>query len=130
MFHITPAERGGGTRAMPPPTFGECFYSLRFCVLFVCKRITRWHYFRCSVMITRWRYCLIAAMITRWHYCIYFLFIYYVIFTQEYPISAQHCSPWGSCITCMTKTNINQHTFSYNSDYSDYVVHTSLHAYC
>ena len=25
-------------------------------------------------------------------------FIYYVIFTQEYPISAQHCSPWGSCI--------------------------------
>ena len=28
-----------------------------------------------------------------------FLFIYYyVIFTQElYPISAQHCSPWGSC---------------------------------
>ena len=44
-----------------------------------------------------------------------FLFIYYVIFTQEYPISAQHCSPWGSCITCMTKTNINQHTFSYNT---------------
>ena len=26
-----------------------------------------------------------------------YLFIYYVIFTQEYPISAQHCSPWGSC---------------------------------
>ena len=24
------------------------------------------------------------------------LFIYYIIFTQEYPISAQHCSPWGS----------------------------------
>ena len=24
-----------------------------------------------------------------------YLFIYYVIFTQEYPISAQHCSPWG-----------------------------------
>ena len=32
-----------------------------------------------------------------------YLFIYSVIFTQEYPISAQHCSPWGSCITCMTK---------------------------
>ena len=43
------------------------------------------------------------------------IFFYYVIFTQEYPISAQHCSPWGSCITCMTKTNINQHTFSYNT---------------
>ena len=27
-----------------------------------------------------------------------YLFIYYVIFTQEYPISAQHCSPWGSCL--------------------------------
>ena len=26
-----------------------------------------------------------------------FIFIYYVIFTQEYPITAQHCSPWGSC---------------------------------
>ena len=28
-----------------------------------------------------------------------YLFIYYVMFTQEYPISAQHCSPWGSCKT-------------------------------
>ena len=56
--------------------------------------ITRWRYFRCSVMFTRWRYCLVAsrvasvitrrhyyiiaviitslsaAMITRWHYFI------------------------------------------------------------
>ena len=32
-----------------------------------------------------------------------YLFIYYVIFTQEYPISAQHCSPWGSCIIRMEK---------------------------
>ena len=40
-----------------------------------------------------------------------YLFIYYVIFTQEYPISAQHCSPWGSCITCMTKqTSISIHS--------------------
>ena len=31
-----------------------------------------------------------------------YLFIYYVIFTQEYPISAQHCSPWGSCIRSLT----------------------------
>ena len=27
----------------------------------------------------------------------YLSIIYYVIFTQEYPISAQHCSPWDSC---------------------------------
>ena len=26
-----------------------------------------------------------------------YLFIYYIIFTKEYPISVQHCSPWGSC---------------------------------
>ena len=26
-----------------------------------------------------------------------YLFIYYVIFTQEYDTSAQHCSHWGSC---------------------------------
>ena len=34
------------------------------------------------------------------HHCLQpdaHLFIYYVIFTQEYPISVQHCSPWGSC---------------------------------
>ena len=42
---------------------------------------------------------------------LYNLFIYCVIFTQEYPISAQHCSPWGSCITCMTKqTSISIHS--------------------
>ena len=41
----------------------------------------------------------------------FFIYIYYVIFTQEYPISAQHCSPWGSCITCMTKqTSISIHS--------------------
>ena len=30
----------------------------------------------------------------------FYLFInkYYVIFTQEYPVIGQHCSPWGSCI--------------------------------
>ena len=27
----------------------------------------------------------------------YLLFIFYVIFSQEYSISAHHCSPWGSC---------------------------------
>ena len=42
---------------------------------------------------------------------IYYLFIYYVIFTQEYPISVQHCSPWGSCITYMTiQTSISIHS--------------------
>ena len=42
---------------------------------------------------------------------IIYLFIYYVIFTQEYPISVQHCSPWGSCITYMTiQTSISIHS--------------------
>ena len=45
------------------------------------------------------------------HAAIIYLFIYYVIFTQEYPISAQHCSPWGSCISYMTiQTSISIHS--------------------
>ena len=32
--------------------------------------ISRWRYFRSSVMIARWQYCLSVAMITRWHFCI------------------------------------------------------------
>ena len=48
----------------------------------------------------------LLQIITRFLYLpmlLFYFFIYYVIFIQEYPISAQHCPPWGSCITCMTK---------------------------
>ena len=31
-------------------------------------------------------------------FCARYLFIYYVIFTQEYPISVQHCSLWSLAI--------------------------------
>ena len=35
------------------------------------------------------------------HQLLYYTHLFiYVIFTHQYPISAQHCSPWGSCITC------------------------------
>ena len=62
----------GGARSHGPQTFGECFFSNIFTLLrsFSVQMITRWRYFRYSVMITRWRYCLIVAMITRWHYYI------------------------------------------------------------
>ena len=53
------------------------------------------------------------------------VFIYYVIFTQEYPISVQHCSPWGSCITYMTiQTSISIHSVLI---YSDYMVGLHVH---
>ena len=49
--------------------------------------------------------------ISRFHRVV--LFIYYVIFSQEYPIRVQHCSPRGLLHYMHDKTNINQHTFSY-----------------
>ena len=53
----------------------------------------------------------------RWlkcHLTLFYLFIYYVIFTQEYPKCAALFS-LGLLHYMHDKTNINQHTFSYNT---------------
>ena len=49
-----------------------------------------------------------------------YLFIYYVIFTQEYPISAQHCSPWGSCMSRPIVKQINSNDGSIPGFYNIY----------
>ena len=50
---------------------------------------------------------------------VFYLFIYYVIFTQEYPISAQHCSPWGSCL------HLSSLTYRYTPPPCCFVLHTA-----
>ena len=68
--------------------------------------ITRWRYFRCSVMITRWWHCLSAAMIPRWHYNINAVMItrwrHYlnaVMLTGwQYCLSSAMITRWHYCI--------------------------------
>ena len=85
------------------------FFEMRNWLHFVIHRVSIAMFFNCPVL--NMSQSLLVLLYSDEHWWLIYLFIYYVIFTQEYPISAEHCSPWGSCITCMTKqTSISIHS--------------------
>ena len=59
-------------------------------------------------------------------FCARYLFIYYVIFTQEYPISVQHCSLWSLAIFFFFPLTLPPRITSFSIPWSSQSTHVNI----